>query len=402
MSPVYSVPYFSGAALLDISKGWQFAPEEVNRLQELEGWDIYFYKFDDPKGDIWINTLNNTGYLYLVAFASLLFPFLGPIGAITLLQLFAHLILSFVVYGGLTKGRERNIFLMFYFANPVVIYFVIFPFYYFWQVIPSAVFLFFYLDQKKNLPVLSYFISLLLCIFALFTRPTVVLLVIFFIIYCIYKYRSWIPLFSLTILIVAILIWNHNFNMTKGYGPWHTAYVGIGAYPNDISGLYNLSDNRGYDLYERITGKRISASIEGEYSTSVEVREDYLSTLKDEYFKIVKEKPLMIIRNALLNGFQGYGLGYINGAPYIIHVLMALAGFVFFVFLSIRKYWFELLAIGFSHASFTFFYPPIQNYYYGTILLIVVFFIRLLVPRLLNKIKSRSISGSQHSIYGGA
>ncbi len=201
-------------------------------------------------------------------------------------------------------------------------------------------------------------------------------LFLFTILYCIYKYRSLIPVYSIVALVIVFFIWNQSFNLTKGYGPWHTAYIGIGAYPNDIPGLYNLSDNRGYEYYKKITGKHLSASIDGEYSTSVLEREKYLATLKKAYFKIVRERPLLIFRNAFLNGFQGYALGYISGTPFVLHLFMALIGFSFFMYLLVKRWWIELLAIGFSHASFTFFYPPVQNYYFGTVLLIVVVLLR--------------------------
>lgn len=385
MSPVYSTPYFSGAVSLDVSKGWQFNPNEVDELKKTTGYEMYTYHFNKAKPSTSINNLNNTGFLYVVAFTNFIFPFLGPIGAITLFQIIIHCIISYLIYGLLKRKEEKLIFLLLYFANPLIIYITIFPFYYFWQVVPSVVFLYFYLDKNKKILIRSFVFGILLSLLTFFIRPTVLFLIPGIIFFCAWKYKSWIPILSIPVLLGLSILWNNTLNMTKGYGPWHTAYIGLGAYPNSISGLYDLSDDRGYDRYETLTGTRISASIDGSFTKNADIRIKYLETLKKEYLNVLKKQPFMVIRNAALNYFQGFALGYVNKGPFFLHLIMAFIGFMFFLFLLIKKYWIELLAISLSHMSFTFFYPPIQMYYFGTIILLVVFAIKTVIIPFLDK-----------------
>lgn len=384
MSPVYSVPYFSGATMLDLSKGWQFDLSEVQRLKDISGYEIYHYQFDGTPKDLKVNTLNNTGYLYVVFLAHYLFPFLGPIGSVVLLQLFFHAILSFMIVRLLKRETEKILFLFFYFLNPLVLYFAVFPFYYFWQVIPSAVFLYFYLYSGSKIPIFSFTIGIILALFAFWVRPTVLFLLIFIIIYTTYKFRTWIPIASIPVLVFLGLFWNSTLNMTKAYGPWHTAYIGLGAYPNPFEGLYNLSDDRGYDKYESITGHRISASIDGEYTTSIEIRQNYLETLKKVYLEAIEDHPELFVRNAVLNTLQGFSVGYINGGGFYKHILIAITGLFYILLLLYQKSYLELLTLLASLCSFTLFFPPIQGYYYGTILLLVVIFIKKVMPILIS------------------
>ena len=89
------------------------------------------------------------GYLFLIAFAKRLFPFLGPIGAIVLLQLLVHIIFSYLLVSKFDNIKNKIAFIFFYYLNPIVLYFTIYPFYYFWQVIPSFIVLLI-LNEKEN------------------------------------------------------------------------------------------------------------------------------------------------------------------------------------------------------------------------------------------------------------
>ena len=153
-------------------------------------------------------------------------------------------------------------------------------------------------------------------------------------------------------------------------GPWHTMYVGIGAYENPYG--IELSDTEGFKYYKEQTGKLVnSGSIMQE-----KVKEDYYKVLKDRYFSIVEENPVMIIKHGILNTIQAYSIGYSNSLNQkfgnkIIY-LSVLVGLIVMGFLIYTKQYILFLAIGFSSGGFTLYYPPILTYMFGNFILLAV------------------------------
>jgi hypothetical protein len=104
---------------------------------------------------------------------------------------------------------------------------------------------------------------------------------------------------------------------------------------------------------------------------------------RTDVLTIVKEPPFLLLRNALLNGFHRFSVGYINKAPFIINILSALAGLVFFLVLFIKRKFFWITAIGGTTIGFVLFNPSIQAYMCGAYAL---FFMAVYeVPRDMNK-----------------
>jgi len=155
--------------------------------------------------------------------------------------------------------------------------------------------------------------------------------------------------------------------------PWHTAYVGIGAYPNDV-GVDELADYEGYEFYEKVTGIEISTNaVNGNYGV-LEERNKYLSVLKDRYFEVVMESPWVIVRNAVMNFFQVYSVGHIAGGGWI-NLVMTFVGGMVVVFLVVTKQYVWLVATGLSAIGFVFYFPPIPAYNFSSYLLLVSGFI---------------------------
>ena len=376
-SPVFTVQYFSGAKLFNLNDGWRFDKNETDKMKSLKGYDIYTYQFDNPHKVISTYNENSSGLLYIIIAATYLFPFLGPIGALVLLQIIIHLLICFLIFSQLKKPVEKILFLLLYFINPIIVYFVIFPMYYFWTIIPSAVFLYYYINpERKNL--LNYIFTAIVCFVGYTIRPTCLPLLLFIPAYNYFKSKKNIKaLIAFPVYLILLFFWNHSLNFTKNYAPWHTMFVGVGAYPNHYPYLQKLSDNMGFDRYDSITGLKLSNSIGGNYHGD-SIRNDYSKVIESEYFKIVKKSPLLIARNGFLNFLQSFSVGYKPGYSFLIHILVSISGLVLIFFLIKFKRWALLLAIALASISFTPYYPPISAYMYGSYIIIAYSIISVL------------------------
>jgi hypothetical protein len=376
MSPVWSVPYFSGAKEWTFTGGWLFQPLEVDAYKQLKGWDIYFYSFNHFSQDTLSQYgLNSTGYLYGIIFSQLLFPFLGPVGSIVLLQILVHLIICYVLYQQLSPSMPRAFFLFGYAVNPLVLFFVVYPFYYFWQVLPSFVFLIYYFRLKENRP-FTLFVDVLLAaslFIGLVIRNTTILMVpaVILILWTYSQKRS--LLIHCLILVVGVLVWMRYFEYVEGYGPWHNAFIGFAGYPNKIEGLEVMNDNTGYAWYNKYSGKIIDASIEGNFTTNLEATRHYYSYMKDSFLELVHQHPAQFLRNMSLNFFQGFAAGYITKGGFLGHLASAFMGILVVGFFLVKRAWIPIIIIAVSHITYSVYYPPIPAYLFGTYLLIVCF-----------------------------
>ena len=166
--------------------------------------------------------------------------------------------------------------------------------------------------------------------------------------------------------------------------PWHTMYVGIGAYKNPYN--IQLADEEGYKFFYNQTGKKMN-------STNIndpQLIDEYYQILKKEYFRILSENPKLAIKNALLNIFQSYSIGYKVGNERIAYA-SAFLGLLMIVLLLYSKQYVLFLAIGLLSGSFTPYYPPIAAYMYGSYILLVVAFIHIIEYLLAYKHKFKKV-----------
>lgn len=374
MSPVWSVPYFSGAKEWTFSGGWLFQPLEVDAYKQLKGWEIYLYSFDRFSRETLIQYgLNSSGYLYLVILSQMLFPFLGPVGSIVLLQILTHGVIVVIVYRLLPSSFAKQLFLIGYGANPVILYFVVYPFYYFWQVIPSFVFLVYYFSRRsKERQGLFLNICLALLLFAGLVVRNTTILVVAATICLLFRYSMkqalWV---HVSVLLLGGLIWIKYFEHVQGYGPWHNAFIGFAGYPNQIEGLEIMNDDTGYAWYIKYSGKQIDASIEGNFTTDLTATKHYYAYMKDSFLDLVKRHPIQFFRNLSLNFLQGFSVGYIGKAGFAGHLFSALIGAFVLGFLIMRRAWIPIGIIALSHITYSVYYPPIPAYMYGSYLLII-------------------------------
>lgn len=368
MSPVFLVPYFSGAVNYQLPKEWLHIEQEVINYKNLRDNEKTRYNFINDPAQATLYNYNYVGLVYIIMAANFFLPWLGDVLALEYLQIFVHILITLIIYSILSNRIHKIAFLLLYSFNPFIIYFVTFPFYYFWQVL-ATVFLFPYLISKdfryKN------WIFVITPIFSLtfLTRPPILAcIVLFFIIYFVIE-NKWK---SICCLILFILL-STTFSAKKvgnSQTYWHTIFVGLGAYPG--SPIHSLSDNEGISFFQNKTGKLISTSIPGgNFYTDMAIRNSYIETLQNEYLGILDTKPFLLVRNAAINFFQSFSLGYFVDYPLWVSYISAGIGFIFCLLLLYNKQFLWIIAIAASTITFTPYYPPIPAYMYGSYILII-------------------------------
>ncbi len=117
MIPEFTVPYFSGAALLHQGQGWKFNLNEVDSLHAFQAIPdkkesvvkINAYRFASEEDNTRAYSINQPGYLYVSLLAGNIFWWTGDIGAVKLLQLLFHTIVCLLILFQLKSKRHKQI-----------------------------------------------------------------------------------------------------------------------------------------------------------------------------------------------------------------------------------------------------------------------------------------------------
>lgn len=358
MSPGWVGPYLSAAANFDLSSFTLYVNmDDVKQFGQLSADAQFAYTFPSNKETIVYDYLAK-GFLFILLFAKTMFFFLGDLEAVQYLQYLVHFFVVFGTMNLLDTNYKKVLFFIFYGINPVVLYFVNYPFYYFWQVVASSLFIYWYFNQEKIKNLIFLFSTVFAFIYI--TRPTVLFLIILF--YILYSIKND---FKKGLVGFAVFLALINLAPNLSIGPWHTMYVGIGAYENKYK--IALSDEEGYKYYKEQTGKTINS----DNILNINIKDEYYQLLQERYVKIVQENPAMLLRNAILNILQSYSIGYMTGHPFI-NYLSAMLGLIIIGLLLYTRQYILFLAIGMASGGFTPYYPPIAAYMYGSYLLIVI------------------------------
>jgi hypothetical protein len=372
MSSNWASPFLSGAEYLTPGESTFFINmEDINRFKALDDAakeDAFVFRHTSSPQP---HTYGFAGYSYLIKGARLIFPFAGHQLAIILLQCLIHLVLCLCVISEKSLPlRMRILFLVLYALNPVVLRFVTFNFYYFWQVIPSFWLLFLGLKIRNKL---AWAVVLLALPLVLLTRPTTVFVVMACLIgFTWFRSRTWGVFY--TLVFASLVGWLY---VPTQKNLWHTIYAGIGGFSNPYG--ISLSDEDVYALYQKHTGKPLNASIGGNFHNPV-VMEEFTAINRAEYLAILKDSPALLIKNAVVYFFGSFGLGYINKAPQWLNYLLAAGGLLFFMALLYHQKYLILVFLILGVVGFVLYYPPIQAYMYGNYLLLVWGFIEVITP----------------------
>ncbi len=161
--------------------------------------------------------------------------------------------------------------------------------------------------------------------------------------------------------------------------PWHTAFVGIGAYPNSLE--IKLSDQSGYNYYFEKTGVKIKLDEPYDNLYDKNVRNEYYSTLKNAFMDYVRKYPLEIFRNASLNILQSFSIGYLVKYPEL-NYLSALFGLVILILLFKKHMYFLSILIITNVAGFIFYFPPIPAYMFSNYFLLTLALLAIVKQRM--------------------
>jgi len=364
MSDNWVAPYLSAAANLEWGGRFMISEPECIAFKALPLAEQLEYRFTVSNETIHYNH-NPIGYVYIIRCATLLLPFVGDETAVMVFQLLFHLLFClFILYLLRTNFLAFMFFAIGYMINPFILKYVAFNFYYFWQSIPSLLILILLIDKRYVNYVAALFTVVLP--FILLARMTLVLSVLFLVGLLIYKKINWMY------LIASLFIFSYIFTSIQQpteKNIFHTIYVGIGAYKNPY--VEALSDNVGYDLYKQKTGDDLDAQIGGNYYEG-NVIHRYQDIAKKEVLDIVSECPTMFIKHAVLNTLQLYSFGFYSKGSEIFKYLSAAIGFIVLLsLLFLRQYWIIIL-IGIPSVTFTWFYPPIPAYMFGSYIFLLL------------------------------
>jgi hypothetical protein len=141
MSPVFLVPYFSGAVNYQFPNKWLYIEEEVDTYKFLSAEEKGNYEFVKNTKKASLYNYNYIGLVYIILLSNLLFSWLGDVTALEVLQIVAHTLLSLCILSVFKEKTSKLLFFFLYMINPLILYIVTFPFYYFWQVLASAILL---------------------------------------------------------------------------------------------------------------------------------------------------------------------------------------------------------------------------------------------------------------------
>jgi hypothetical protein len=365
----WTFPYFSGAANLDGSFEWRISPEDYDKIAKMSVDEHRAHRYAATRETI-PNSVNEYGYVLVAWTARHLFPWLGDIQATVLLQVLAHIIFSLFVLGYLLSTRfQKAAFFALYAVNPLVLYIVTFPLYYFWTVLPALCLGIIALKREKVARWIPAVTAVLL--FSHSIRPTGLFLSLF-----VFLLAGWLNKSVRSRLAVAFcfLAFAGGVFLIQQQGAqrsaFHTLYVGVGAYPNPYR-VYSLDDEEGYSYYHGKTGTRISThAIHGNWNDP-RIRGDYNEVLKERYVQILKAGPMLLARNAALNTVQAFGVGYDASHGWTRPLTVGAGAFVV-ALLIFTGQWIWALGILLYAAGFTLYYPPIPAYLFGAYFLIAL------------------------------
>jgi hypothetical protein len=241
---------------------------------------------------------------------------------------------------------------------------VTFHFYYFAQAIPSFALLLLLRqedveDSSPPVTILLLMGAAILLGVVFLARPSTIGAIAAFYVLAVAKPRLRWPAIASVLMLLLVVVTGR---VPSDQGPWHTVYIGIGAYPNEYVPAFN--DNVGYALFRDRTGVEINASLGGNYYDD-DVLTDYVALMRQEYFAVLERDWPRLVRNVVLNTLQGFSIGYMVGQPYWLHCLVALSGLVVVVLLLWSGQYILVGLIGLTIGTFVPFSPPIPAYMYG-------------------------------------
>lgn len=363
-SVAFTFPYFSGAANATVLYDWNISPSDYQRVKSLPVEQYLAYRHQRT-ADLHPNTYNNYGYVLVVLLARTIFWWMGDGNAVVCLQILVHAAISLAIVRLLGTPVRRWSFVILYAVNPLVLHVVTFPYYYFWAVVPCFVFAYWALGGA---PRMIWIVpgAIFLFFFGFLIRPPTLFVCLLAFGLLFWRGRR----LSAAIGICAFAALQFQAGGHFYTSPWHTAYIGIGAYPNPY-GIEKPLDSAGFDFYRKTTGREMTSNpIDGSFQDSQQ-RDRYWSALRARYLEILAGSPILIARNAALNLVQSFGVGYDVDRRWVV-VPSMLMGLGMIALILLSRQWMWGLGILAYAAGFAAYFPPIPAYLFGAYLFIAL------------------------------
>lgn len=360
-APSWMYPYFSGAANLGLDLAWRVDMSGFADFASMAYSQQMDYRFGRAElSNLAPYSVLDKGYVYVIWVAQNLLFWLPQIKAIIWFQILFHVVSSLWVIGRLGSRRQQLIFMLAYAANPVVLHFVTFAYHYYWQVLPSLAWFWYETREGARTGRELYLLALVLAV-AFLIRQSTAIVSLFILGYAAWRCKRVVGWGAVAGFLAFAMIAKNPSQ------PWHTAYVGIGAYPNSAG--IELDDESGYKLFKDSTGIQINTAPPNGNYYDEKVRGQYYGVLKERLASYAKDHPLQLVRNAVLNVLQGFSVGYPVG-----HLTLAYAsafiGLIVLVVLAVRRMYVTIALIFAGVAGFVAYYPPIPAYMFGGYLLL--------------------------------
>lgn len=366
-APVWTVPYLSGAANYSWQEGWRVEKASLAHYKRLSPEERWRYRAPPvAESELMPYKVLPVGFLFVQIVARNLLPGMGDLQALLVLQCIVHLLSCWLILTHLRSNMQRVLFLLGYAANPVVIHFVTFPFYYFWQtLVPVCVVHCLLRDWK--VPVGQAVLMVLVACASVWIRPATLFVAAGLVVMLAWRLRR-----ALGCTLIVVFIAGIAGQFGKGAAsPAHTMFAGLGAYDNP-EGLY-LSDESATKYFERKTGEKPVFSVASGFGGNwyePEFQKRYYSVMEDGVRDFVQQHPVLMLRNVIVNSLQGFSVGYITNVPDAVRYVVAGTGLVFIVLLIRTKQWVLLAANTLAIGSFTPYFPPIPAYMFGSYVLL--------------------------------
>jgi hypothetical protein len=364
------VPYLSGAANWEPGRGWMYAEADTVRMTALSPEAREDVRLE-PSEDLVPYAAQAPGYVYIALAARTVFFWMGDLAAVEWLQVLVHVAITLAFVALLQTRLQKALFFLLYGVNPLILYVATFPYYYFWQVIPSALLLAYLLDRRFRygwwaVPAVA------LLAFMHTVRPTMVFVSAFFALLLVLRESRPVAAVSVALgLVCGVLLLASRPD--EPLNPWHTAYTGIGAWPNPY--VHELSDAPGHELYEKAYGEEHRSGVGGNTSDPV-YKKRYRKVTRESYLEILEKSPALLARNAVLNVLGSFSIGYITKSLALSYLSSAVGFAYCLLLLAARRFRF-VAAILASCVSFALYFPPVPVYVYGTYILGIGAFVDL-------------------------
>lgn len=362
-------PFFSGAANLEFDLVWRVDASGYGDFASLSYGQQMNYWFEKGQAENLVRySVLDKGYVYIVWVAKSILFWLPPMKAVIWFQIAFHIISSLWVMDRLENRRQKVLFAVSYAINPIVLHFVTFAYLYYWQVIPSLAW-FWYARRVRDRENADFILLTLVLAGAFLIRQSTAIVSILILILAAWRCKKAIG-WSAVVCFMIFMLFAKNPSE-----PWHTIYVGVGAYPN-AAGV-ELRDDSGFKMFKEISGIQIDTTTPNGNWYDEKVRGIYYEILKDWLINYYERHPLEMVRNAVINTLESFSFGYPVGHLGLAYMSALIGLMVLIVLFALRMY--EIIAVAFfSVSGFIFYYPPIPAYMFGSYFILAFAFVTVI------------------------